>query len=511
MENAGKPNILFILSDQHNAKFLGKKNHPDVLTPNLDRLCDEGVRFENAISQNPICTPSRMCWYSGQYCHNHGYYGLEGPNPGGLPNIFAHLRKRGYRTGAMGKIHCPEYWIEDSCDVFLESNGNSIGGISPERADYLKENGLEGKDDHCALKEWGKKGVQTVDARPSNLNFEDSQEGWLTNKAIQFMGESTEQKRPFMLHISFPKPHQCYAPSPQFWDMYNEDLISLPPNADYEMHLKAPHLVETAAKWKQGDWVLFEPNTFKAARKRKMHGYLGCVSQVDHAVGQLLSWLDKEGLRNETIIIYSSDHGDYGCEHGIMEKSPGICSDAITRVPCIWSWKNNCKEGHTADEIVESVDLVNTLCSLAHIEPMITADGKDFSQLLKGKAGQIHRIGVTENVWSKSVRKGKYRFVYYPPELFRELYPNGFGELYDLENDKWEMNNLYFDHTYKKIVSEMKDELFNWIVTTKRPVTLLPAVKKRDKQYMQRYNNSINQDGKVNAFHVKNAGNKKYI
>ena len=89
---SGRPNILFILSDQHNAKVLGCKGHPDVKTPNLDRMAGEGVRFENAITQNPICTPSRVCWLSGQYCHNHGYYGLSGPNPKGLPTVLGYFK-----------------------------------------------------------------------------------------------------------------------------------------------------------------------------------------------------------------------------------------------------------------------------------------------------------------------------------------------------------------------------------------------------------------------------------
>ena len=90
------PNIVFFLSDQHNAKFLGHKGHPNVKTPNIDRLAAEGVRFDNAITQNPICTPSRVCFLSGQYCHNHGYYGLSGPNPRGLPTVLGHFRRAGY-------------------------------------------------------------------------------------------------------------------------------------------------------------------------------------------------------------------------------------------------------------------------------------------------------------------------------------------------------------------------------------------------------------------------------
>ena len=120
-----QPNVLFIISDQHNAKCLGVAGHPDVKTPNLDRLAREGVRFTTAITQNPICTPSRVSFFSGQYCHNHGYYGLGGRNPGGLPNILGHFRKFGYATAAIGKIHCPENWIEKDCDYFKEEIGRA--------------------------------------------------------------------------------------------------------------------------------------------------------------------------------------------------------------------------------------------------------------------------------------------------------------------------------------------------------------------------------------------------
>ena len=97
---AERPNILFVISDQHNAKVLGHAGDPNVRTPNLDRLAGQGVRFDCAIAQNPICTPSRMSFLSGQYCHNHGYYGLSGPNPRGLPTLLGRLRRGGWRSAA---------------------------------------------------------------------------------------------------------------------------------------------------------------------------------------------------------------------------------------------------------------------------------------------------------------------------------------------------------------------------------------------------------------------------
>ncbi len=282
-----RPNVLFILADQHNAKVLGHQGHPDVRTPHLDRLAAAGTRFDTCIAQNPICTPSRVSFLSGQYPHNHGYYGLNGPNPGGLPTILGHFRRAGYTTAAAGKIHCPEYWVEDDCDHFREvSGGCSIGG-NPEYAAYLRERGLFARRD--ADRQPGGRG-QSIDGRVSNLAYEDSDEGWTVREARGFMADAAARGQPFFAHVSLPKPHQLYTPSEPFWSLYDEDRLTLPPNADYDLAAarEAPHFIRQAAGYRDGGWTLFEPRTFEAGRRRKLRGYLGCVSQVDHAVGELL-------------------------------------------------------------------------------------------------------------------------------------------------------------------------------------------------------------------------------
>jgi len=507
---ARRPNVLLILSDQHNAKVLGHKDHPDVKTPHLDRLAEEGVRFDNAITQNPICTPSRVSFFSGQYCHNHGYYGLSGPNPGGLPTVLGHFRRAGYRTAAIGKIHCPEYWVEDDSDVFHEVCHCSVGGRSPEYQAYLDERGVA--EDHESLVEFGiKAGKQKVDGRPSLFSYEDSMEGWSARKAIEFMEGCRREKRPFFLHVSFPKPHQCYTPARPFWDLYDEGKLTLPPNADSDLSGKAPHLRRTAERWRRGDWTVFEPRTFEAGRLRKLHGYLGSVSQVDHAVGEMLAALDRLALAEDTIVVYASDHGDYATEHGIMEKAPGICSDAITRIPFLWRWPGHVAAGHVAEEIVEAVDVPPTLCVLAGLEPLETADGRDLSALLSGGRGEVHRIGVTECPWSKSVRKGRFRYVHYPPEMFPDEYPEGFGELYDLEADPWETKNLYFDSDYAETVAQLRSDLLNWLITTTRPVTAHPLKPAAGPQRITRFGHSVNTDGKVHPERLAGLAGGNYL
>lgn len=500
---AQQPNVLFLMADQHNAKCLGHKGHPQVQTPNLDRLAADGVRFDNAITQCTICMPSRMSLISGQYCHNHGQYGFGGSKPAGLPTVFGHFRRHGYRTGAIGWIHCPAYWVEDDCDEFHDTTlACSVDGRTPAYTSYLRQRNIEHLEDHTSLPEFGLEGKQKLDGRASSISFEDSTEGWSVQQSLRFMQQCQAQGAPFFLQMSMGRPHQCFTPAQQFWDMYRQEELTLPPNADYDMTGQSPLVIAHARRYREKPWWVFEPATYEAARLRRLHGYLGNVSHVDHAVGQLMGHLKELGIADNTIIVYGSDHGDYSCEHGLMEKSPGISHDAVTRVPLIWHWPGKLKAGHVASEIVENIDVAPTLCALAGLEPMLTADGYDLSAQLQGQAGDADRIGVTEFAWSRSIRKGRHRLVYYPRIFFEKEYPQGFGELYDLQDDPWEMRNLYFDEASAPLIRQMRDDMLDWLVTTTRPRTVLgigePPEANRT-QIQTRHKAWACQDGKLPA------------
>jgi choline-sulfatase/uncharacterized sulfatase len=293
--------------------------------------------------------------------------------------------------------------------------------------------------------------------------------------------------------------------------MYDEKNLTLPPNIGYDMSLKAPNFRNMLESDRTGEWTIFYPRTYEAGLMRKYHGYLGCVSQVDYAVGELIDWLKDNQMEEDTIVIYGSDHGDFACEHGMIEKAPGISSDAITRVPFIWKWPGHFQRGSVVEEIVETIDLSQTLCNLIGLDLMETSDGKILTGLLKGNKEPIHTIGVTEFAWSKSVRKGQYRYIYYPKEMFPEEYPNGFGELYDLEQDPWEMNNLYFDDKYEHLVKEIKDDLLNWLITTTRPKTVQTKFTYKGKQVVMRNRKPINADGKLNPAAFKETSGSNYL
>lgn len=469
-------NVIFILADQLNANFLGHAGHPQVLTPHLDRLAAEGVRFSDAVCANPICTPSRVSFLSGQYCHNHLYYGLFGPNPGGLPSFLGHCRQRGFHTAAIGKIHCPDGWIESHSVVFHETCNSSVGGRSQAYLSFL--GARQRLEDSLLMPEFGEHGRQSMDARPSPLTFAESQEGWIAAETIRQIDRARSEGKPFAIHASLPRPHQCTSPSREFWELYERIELQFPPTVEDSASAagKAPHLVEKSRFWRQTPWALLEPRTFLAARERKLRGYLAAVSQVDAAVGVILDHLRSSGLEKDTLVIFSADHGEYVTAFGIMEKAPGICADAVTRIPLIVRCPGM-PAHRTVAEQVHAVDVAPTICALLGLDPLVTADGQDLCALLRGDNGakSPHRVTVTEFAWSKAVRKGRWRLVWYPVAFFADAHPDGFGELYDLVDDPWERRNRWHDADCRDVKADMERELLNWLVTTTRPRTTMGA------------------------------------
>lgn len=484
-------NVLMILADQHNASLLGAAGHEQVITPTFDRFAADGVRFTNAYTQNTICTPSRVSILSGQYCHNHGYYGLSGPTHLELDNLFRHFKRSGYRTAGYGKLHLPDSprnWVADDVDVFADTY-ESVDGVvgSSSFLSYLEERGLRRYEDSWHNAEEYGPGTISHDAMPSKLPYEHTQERWCADRAMEFMAESRDA--PFFVQIAFQKPHHPLLPSQRFWDMYPQD-IELPPTVHSEPVGRPPHFRAAWERFQTRKWDYgTEDETSEAGQKRAWRGTLACITQIDDVFSRLLTFLDEQDLTDDTIVIYSSDHGAYHGIHGIEEKAPGICSDAVCRVPMIWRVPGVTAPGAVVDELVESVDMAATLPSLCGLEPMDSVDGLDISPLLGGhtpapvdestRTGRLEtrRPGaegraVTENVYAKSLRWDNWRMVYYPEAMFdgRE-----YGELYDLDADPDERTNLY-DHR-PEIVRRGMRILTDWLVTTTRVVTTQPAVR----------------------------------
>lgn len=512
-------NILILYSDQHSARALGCYGNTQVKTPWLDKLAQEGVRMNHAYTQNPICTPSRMCMLSGQYAHNTGYYGLAGEKPLELPNIFGYLKRMGYTTGAAGKLHTPAGWVSDQCDYVGDGYGyeypikpwnrhleeESQGLVTNEYTDYLANLNLYSERDDKILQEVrsgkGNGRGQGVDATYSQIPAEHTIEKWSAKCTNRFIEEAVKEDKPFCFWLTVPRPHQTYAPAKEFWDLYEGEELEFPPNTRNTMQNRSIASQETQREFQQQkDWILFGEKDFESAKKRVLRGYYACVSQMDDAMGSVLHKLDELGIREDTIIVYMTDHGEFAGEHGMIEKAPGIGFRCVTRIPMLISWKGTLPENETRDEIIESVDVFPTLCSLAGVELPDWVDGKDASELIKTDA-HIRDFAVTENPHTKTIHTKKFKLTQYLPEFQNE----DFGELFDIENDPYELTNLYFVPEYQNVVQDLRYKLYCWLVRTTRVKTANTIILyedekgnvKRDSWDLAKYNGTYDEDGKV--------------
>ncbi len=457
-------NIIELISDQHQAGLMGCAGHSQAITPNLDRLATDGIRFTNAYTQNPICLPSRVSILSGQYCHNHGYYAESGPAPYELPTFFSHFKQHGYRTAAVGKIHVPDEphsWLQDH--LILLGEYLSRAPYNAYRQ-WSFQQGFHKDVDHGRIHELP--GDQQHEARASKLTFEQSVEGFTVGEACRFLG-GKRAARPFIIQVSLFRPHQCYTPAKQFWDMYPEEL-ELPPGLMDDQSHRAPHFRFMVDQYRKGQGE-FEPKDFLSWARRVWRGYLASITHCDHALGILRKTLEEREIADKTIIVYHSDHGGYIGTYGIPEKAPGICSHAVCKVPMIWYVPGMTRPGSVCDQLVENIDLAPTFCSLAGLPQMSTTDGVDISSLLAGENRPVRRVAVTENVWSKSIRWDRWRLVHYQPEMFNGTCS---GELYDVDADPHERNNLFNSAAHAQFVNQGRQLLLEWLIRTTRARTV---------------------------------------
>ena len=277
--------------------------------------------------------------------------------------------------------------------------------------------------------------------------------------------QQTPAGQPFLYEIDTLHPHQDYIPVQEFWDLYQGVELTLPPSVDEEMSDKPSHHRQTRA-WSDNYAAIFAPPGQDQLRQRKLRGYYGCISQVDHMVGLLRHLLAQRGLAENTLIVYCADHGDFAWEHGFIEKAPGISYDAILRTPFIWQWPAGGFTPGVVEELVESVDLFPTLCRLSGIDAPDTLDGQDLSALLHGDIHPLREFVVAEFPLSRTIRTAEWKLCHRPLGMCPGS--EDAGELYHLSEDPWEMHNCYHDARYQAIRESLRRRLFDWLLLTTR-------------------------------------------
>ena len=424
-------NILFIMFDQLRWDYLSCYGHPHLHTPNIDRLAKRGVRFDRAYIQSPVCGSSRMSTYTGRYAQSHGASYNAVPLRVGEMTMGDHLRPLGMSTWLVGKTHMRvdrrgmerlgisrESIIgarvaECGFDIFERDDGmipeGPDGGYDPEPPkkynEYLAARGYPGDNpwhDHAnsgvgpngeVLSGWFLKNS----TEPANIEEADSETPYLTRRGIEFMEHTAA---PWCCHLSYIKPHWPYIVPAPYHDMYGPEHMLPPVRSEAERENAHPvmktYMSNPVSSAFSKDHV----------REAVLAAYMGLIKQVDDQMGVLFDWMEKSGRMDDTMIVLTSDHGDFLGDHWMGEKQ--FFHDTSTRVPLIIydpSAEADATRGTVCDALVESIDLLPTFREVAGGEPAPhVLEGHSLMPILHGEATETPRdFVICENDYSMTM------------------------------------------------------------------------------------------------------------
>lgn len=417
-------NILFIMCDQLRYDYLSCAGHPTLKTPNIDALAARGVRFDRAYTQSPICGPARMSFYTGRYVRSHGASWNGFPLRIGEMTLGDHMARLGMRTVLCGKSHVTadtegmarcgldpaspagRRIAEGGFDVWDRLDGlHPTGGKKPSHYnDYLREKGFGGENpwhDWANAAE-GANGeilsgwLMENAGRPARLPANHTETAYTTTRAMEFIAGADG---PWCLHVSYIKPHWPYlAPAP-YHSLYEPADVVPPVRSEAER--RAPHPIFGAFQ----DLRFSRSFARDEVRNRVIPAYMGLIAQIDDEIGRLMAWLEEEGHAEETLIVFTSDHGDYLGDHWLGEKE--LFHDASARIPLIVvepSSAADATRGTVNEALVEAIDLVPTFVDYAGGEPEHPSlEGRSLMPLLRGEAPNWRPFAVSECDYS--VRK----------------------------------------------------------------------------------------------------------
>nr|WP_269150137.1 sulfatase-like hydrolase/transferase [Ruegeria lacuscaerulensis] len=490
---------MFIMFDQLRWDYLSCYGHPHLHTPNIDRLAARGVRFDRAYIQSPICGSSRMSTYTGRYVHSHGASWNGIPLKVGEMTMGDHLRRAGMECWLVGKTHMRAD-AEGMARLGLEPDSLIGARVAEcgfdvfERDDGMLPEGPDGYYDPDGAKEYNKyltaKGYESdnpwhdfansgLDAdgnvlsgwflkhstEPANIAEEDSETPYLTGRGIEFMDT---HDGPWCCHLSFIKPHWPYIVPEPYASMYGPDDV-LPVNRS-EAERDNAHPVLRAFM----DTKIGQTFSRQDVRKAVIPAYMGLIKQADDQMGHLFDWMEKTGRMEDTMIVLTSDHGDFLGDHWMGEKT--FFHDASTKVPLIIydpSSAADATRGTACDALVESIDLAPTFLNVAGgADASHILEGHSLLPILYGTQAETPRdVVICEYDYSASPLAEKLNASVRDAVMFmvadrkwKLIHCEGGHRplLFDLENDPQELTDLGDSADHADVIAQMYEHLFTW-------------------------------------------------
>ncbi len=491
---AAKPNVLLLFADQHNADVMGCAGHPLVKTPNLDQLAAKGVRFTRAYCQDAICVPSRTALMTGLYPRTSGCLD-NGDSPVSQDKLYPlqqAFQSAGYLTGCFGKRHLPR-------PTLALGWTRSATVISPKQdpSDENYEDWIQtrGPDQAEAYQKDIKGHLQAdMGCHISEVKPENRIEAYTAMKTKEFLRDCQKQGKPFFCWASFHGPHQPYTPPAKWAALYPEEKMQLPASWNEPVD----HLPPGLQVWRRRTtppWSLAKAAENSDLYRRYIAYYFAQVTEVDHFLGEVLAELDALGLRDNTIVIYAADHGDFVARHGMIEKcavSHNVYEETL-HVPLIISWPGHFQKGATCDSLAQLVDIyptVQQLLNLPRPADAPTLAGLSLVPVLAEGKPTGRAYAISEN-WSQvSVITDRYKLgawidptSRYAQRDFRKTFPD---MLFDREQDPLEVVNLAGKPDYAAVEKQLRAYLAEWMNQTpadgKDALTGSPAKSKSKKK-----------------------------
>lgn len=459
-----KPNVLVIFADQMRADSMGCAGHPLVRTPNLDRIAAEGVRFVNAYTPDPICVPARAAFTTGNYPHvctgSKNNSGRIRDDQLKIAEVFA---ARGYGAYASGKLHYVPYsppgaprLLHGFQKVALHESGRVLAQFGPDGSTP----GLEDYHDHLKTVGWDGYarahgvGNNDIHPAPSPLPAEHYCDAWVADQGMRLLDEHAAERPddPFFLFLSFPKPHAPYDPPRPYDSLYDPRAVPAPFAAREENGIprSPPKHIEAAGH----GWPLWSPQTYRVARAH----YYGQITFQDEQIGRVLDYLEERGRLDDTVVVYTADHGDLLGDFGFFAKC--CFYRGSVQIPLLIRWPKQVRQGLVADQLVGLQDLLPTLASLAGFPLDRKVDGMDLAPLLRGE-------DAPEREWIVSYCLGPGNQLYMVADkrwkfCYSEI--GGSEELYDLANDPGEEWNVADRAEHAALLATMRERLRAWAV-----------------------------------------------
>jgi len=441
-----RPNILFVMTDQHRGDCLGCAGNDRIRTPHLDSLAEDGVLFPNAYTSTPSCTPARSGILTGLSPWHHGMLGygrVAGQYRFELPQA---LREAGYYLFGIGKMHWyPQKKLRGYHGLLVDESGRAeTPGFVSDYRRWFKQQAPDLDPDATGIG-WNDYRAKAY-ALPERLHPTT----WTADRAVEFV-DSYQRHEPFLLKVSFARPHSPYDPPQRFMDMYRAEDMPAPHVGDWAQR-HAPHKDPPRPGLWQGDL-----GTRQAQESRR--AYYASISFIDEQIGRILSALKKRGLYENTLIVFFSDHGDMLGDHHLWRKT--YAYEGSAQIPMLLRWPRRLgmesRRGTSLQQPVELRDILPTFLDAAQAPIPDHLDGKSLLELVRGRTGTWrafvdleHSMCYSKDHWT-ALTDGKRKYIYYAYD--------GREQLFDLEEDRAELHDCAHDPAYAHVLTKWRQRM----------------------------------------------------